>query len=71
MSTDDQQEPEVHGKTDQLAAHAKQAAAQAGEAARHLGQRVKEGTMHKLGELHERLHEAADKHPEEKKDTEE
>jgi uncharacterized protein YjbJ (UPF0337 family) len=60
----------AHGKADQIAAHAKQAAAQAGEAAKHLGQRVKEGAMHKLGELHERLHEAADKSAQEKKDQE-
>ena len=52
----------AHGKADQIAAHAKQAATQAGEAARHVGERVKEAAMHKLSELHERLHEEADKH---------
>lgn len=50
----------MHGKKDQIAAHAKQAATQAGETARHVGQRVKERAMQKLGLLHERLHEAAD-----------
>jgi len=53
----------VHGKADQIAAHAKQAASQAGEVARHVGQRVKDRAMRKLGELHERLHEAADEKP--------
>jgi uncharacterized protein YjbJ (UPF0337 family) len=50
----------AHGRTDQIAAHAKQAANQAAEAARHIGRNVKERAMDKLGELHERLHEAAD-----------
>ena len=50
----------ARGKADQISAHAKQAATQAGEAARHVGQRMKDRAMRKLGELHERLHEAAD-----------
>ena len=50
----------ARGRADQIAAHAKQAAAQAGEAAKSVGQRVKERALHKLGELHERLHEAAE-----------
>lgn len=50
----------AHGKADQIAAHAKQAATQAGEAARHLGQRFRDRAFEKLGELHQRLHEAAD-----------
>lgn len=49
----------TRGKADQVAAHAKQAATVAGEAARHIGQRATELAMAKLGELHERLHEAA------------
>lgn len=50
----------ARGKADQLAAHAKQAAARAGESAKHLGRRVKDGAMRKLGELHEQLHEETD-----------
>ena len=51
----------AHGKADQIAAHAKQAASQAGDAARHVGQRVTKRAMRGLGRLHERLHEDADK----------
>lgn len=61
----------VHGKADQIAAHAKQAAVQAGEVARHVGQRVKDRAMHKLGELHDRLHEAADETTQEKEEKNE
>ncbi|MEY9856116.1 uncharacterized protein YjbJ (UPF0337 family) [Catenulispora sp. GAS73] len=50
----------AHGKADQIAAHAKQAASQAGDAARHVGQRFTKRAMRRLGRLHERLHEAAD-----------
>lgn len=50
----------ARGKADQVAAHAKQAATQAGETARHVGQRLKERAMAKLGELHQQLHEATD-----------
>jgi uncharacterized protein YjbJ (UPF0337 family) len=53
-----------HGKADQLAAHAKQAAtqaaSQAGDAARHVGKRFKKRAMRRLGVIHARLHEAAD-----------
>lgn len=48
-----------HGKADQIAAHAKQAATQAGDAARHVGKRLKKRAMRRLGVIHERLHEAA------------
>lgn len=58
----------AHGRADQAAAHAKRAASQVGEAARQLGQRVKERAMDKLGELHERLHEAADDKAEDEAD---
>lgn len=61
----------ARGRTDQIAAHAKQAAAQAGEVARNVGQRVRERAMHKLGALHERLHEAAEenKNPDIREDS--
>lgn len=48
-----------HGKADQTTAHAKHAAAQAGDAARHVGKRLKKRAMRRLGMIHERLHEAA------------
>lgn len=48
-----------HGRADQIAAHAKQAASQAGDAARHVGKRFKKRAMRRLGMIHERLHEAA------------
>lgn len=51
----------AHGKADQIAAHAKLAAARAGETARQLGERFRGRAMRKLGELHERLHEEAEK----------
>lgn len=60
----------AQGRADQVAAHAKQAATQAGEAARHLGRSFKERAMHKLGELHEQLHEAADDAARKKKESE-
>jgi uncharacterized protein YjbJ (UPF0337 family) len=50
----------AHGRADQISAHAKQAATQAGETARHLGRSFKDRAMRKLGELHQQLHDAAD-----------
>ncbi|GAA2002063.1 CsbD family protein [Catenulispora subtropica] len=59
----------ARGKADQIAAHAKQAATKTGEAARHVGQQLKERAMRKLGELHERLHEASDEAKRAKQDS--
>jgi len=50
----------AHGMADQITAQARKAAAQAGSAARSVGQLVREKAMRKLGELHQRLHEAAE-----------
>lgn len=61
----------AHGKADQIAAHAKLAAARAGETARHLGQRFGERALHKLSQLHERLHEEAEKTAREREQNQE
>lgn len=49
----------ARGMADQFAAQARRAAAQTRDAARSLRQNVKARAMHKLGELHRQLHEAA------------
>ena len=49
----------AHDKPEHLAAHAKQAAFQAGDAARDVGKRFKRRAMRQLGAIHERLHEGA------------
>lgn len=48
------------GKADQIAAHAKQAASQAGVAARDAGKRFKKRAIRRLGMVHARLHHAGD-----------
>jgi len=55
----------VRGKADKLAAQTKKTAAQAGESAKRVGLRLKERALDKIGEFHQKLHEAAD-HAEEK-----
>jgi uncharacterized protein YjbJ (UPF0337 family) len=60
----------ARGLADQLAAHARRASTRTRDAARLLKQNVKARAMHKLGALHQQLHEAADDAAQESKKSE-